>query len=327
MDFNRFLERYFYEMESGKINSGYGKRYAPYMSTENVSKYFFDNYVNQNDYPKNYTFPYAGTKEQIDNAMKLVPKENQTLFGYARSSNDWKFDEVVYRESFNDLNSKQRLPENWSELSQEMANTVVAIRGGKVNQGGKSLSPSNIYLSPNSIHKYGTLSGLYIEGAINQRSPKKFIEYVDMARRNIGAETLSNQAFRVQGGGLGYRSSQQRLTVNRDGGISINNQCSGQLCISINGPSHASYYLNNRQGGNVTVFDISGEFKQQLIDSLVLQQGAKGTNSPKITDVGKGSPSISIELPRSWNKKLEQHSSNGRVLSQEEFNKEFNNEK
>lgn len=44
-------------------------------------------------------------------------------------------------------------------------------------------------------------------------------------------------------------------------------------------------------------------------------------NAPKITD--ENTPGVSIELPDVWKTILEKASSNGRVMTQDEFFKEF----
>ena len=48
-------------------------------------------------------------------------------------------------------------------------------------------------------------------------------------------------------------------------------------------------------------------------------------NAPKITD--ETTAGTSLELPKIWDSLIEQHSSNARVLSQDEFLKEFGGDK
>jgi len=61
--------------------------------------------------------------------------------------------------------------------------------------------------------------------------------------------------------------------------------------------------------------------------NLVPQKPAPGTknhpNAPKLVDINK--PGFAIELPEVWNERLEKGSSKGRVMSQDEFFKEFGN--
>jgi len=49
----------------------------------------------------------------------------------------------------------------------------------------------------------------------------------------------------------------------------------------------------------------------------------KDPNAPKIVDPTKGQPSVSLELPKVWDKLIEKNSSNARVLTKEEFLHEF----
>ena len=50
-----------------------------------------------------------------------------------------------------------------------------------------------------------------------------------------GSKPKSEIYFRVEGGGAGSATSQNRITVNADGTISIKPGCSGQLCVSVGG--------------------------------------------------------------------------------------------
>lgn len=108
----------------------------------------------------------------------------------------------------------------------------------------------------------------------------------------------------------------------------INSGCSGQLCISTNGSNHASYFLSNRRSdGTVVVFEIDAKLHNQLMKKAIPQRPLpdvpRDPNAPKIVDLGKGDPSISLELPKVWYRLIEQHSSKGRVLTKEEFFNEF----
>ena len=137
--------------------------------------------------------------------------------------------------------------------------------------------------------------------------------------------------FRVQGGGTGTAISQERITVNKNGSISINSGCSGQLCVSTNGSEHAVYYLTNkRPDGNVVVFELDKDLHDFIMEEAVAQDPKfrppnSDRNAPKITD--ETTAGTSLELPKIWDSLIEQHSSNARVLSQDEFLKEFGGDK
>ncbi|WP_158114437.1 hemagglutinin repeat-containing protein [Aeromonas veronii] len=143
------------------------------------------------------------------------------------------------------------------------------------------------------------------------------------------APNSSETYFRVEGGGNGTQTSQNRINVNSDGSVTINSGCSGQLCVSTNGPSHAAYYLTNRrQDGSVVVFEVDAALHKKIMDAAVPQRPIPGVpkdpDAPKIVDPTKGQPSVSLELPKVWDRLIEQNSSKARVLTKEEFLNEFN---
>ncbi|MCW9732234.1 VENN motif pre-toxin domain-containing protein [Avibacterium sp. 20-15] len=134
--------------------------------------------------------------------------------------------------------------------------------------------------------------------------------------------------FRVEGGGINNKTSQNRISVNQDGSISINSGCQGQLCVSTGSSNHAMYYLTERwQNGKVVVFEVNKTLHDEIIKSAIPQKPIPGIprdpNAPKIVDERKGSPSINLELPKVWDRLLEKHSSKGRVLTEEQFKNEF----
>lgn len=138
----------------------------------------------------------------------------------------------------------------------------------------------------------------------------------------------SETYFRVEGGGSGTQTSQNRINVNSDGSVTINSGCSGQLCVSTNGSNHAAYYLTNRrQDGTVVVFEVDAKLHKQIMDAAVPQKPVPGVptdpNAPKVVDPTKGQPSVSLELPKVWDKLIEKNSSNARILTKEEFLNEF----
>src|SRR5699024_4860958 len=110
--------------------------------------------------------------------------------------------------------------------------------------------------------------------------------------------------------------------------VTVNSGCSGQLCVSTNGSNHASYFLTNRRAdGSVVIFEVDAKLHNQIMKEAIPQRPIPGVtrdpNAPKIVDPGKGEPSISLELPKVWDRLIEQHSSKGRVLNKEEFFNEF----
>ncbi|MEQ9908091.1 VENN motif pre-toxin domain-containing protein [Pectobacterium odoriferum] len=142
------------------------------------------------------------------------------------------------------------------------------------------------------------------------------------------SKSSSETYFRVEGGGSGTQTSQNRINVNTDGSVSINSGCSGQLCVSTNGANHAAYYLTNkRQDGSVVVFEVDVALHKQIMEAAVPQRPIPGVpkdpNAPKIVDPTKGQPSVSLELPKVWDRLIEQNSSKARVLTKEEFLNEF----
>ena len=136
-------------------------------------------------------------------------------------------------------------------------------------------------------------------------------------------ENVSNPSetyFRVEGGRSGTQTSQNRISVNSDGSATINSGCSGQLCVSTNGANHAAYFLTNRrQDGSVVVFEVDAALHKQIMDAAVPQRPIPGVprdpNAPKIVDPTTGQPSVSLELPKVWDKLIEQNSSKARILT------------
>lgn len=163
-----------------------------------------------------------------------------------------------------------------------------------------------------------------ISGGVSKETPSINNSLFTNSDKAKNSETY----FRVEGGGSGTKTSQNRINVNSDGSVSINSGCSSQLCVSTNGPNHAVYYLtNNRPDGSVVMFEIDATLHKQIMGSLVPQKPIPGVpknpNAPKIVDPGTGEPSISIELPKVWDKLIEQNSSKGLVLTEKEFLNEF----
>ena len=132
--------------------------------------------------------------------------------------------------------------------------------------------------------------------------------------------------FRVEGGGSGNKTSQHRITVNQDGSIKINPGCKGQLCVSTKGAEHAKYYLSEkRPGGKVVVFEVDAKLHEDIMKNLISQKPAPGTKNPPHAPkrVDETKPGFSIELPQVWNVMLEKSSSKARIMTEDEFTKEF----
>lgn len=150
------------------------------------------------------------------------------------------------------------------------------------------------------------LGGLIVSGSYlgNKVTGKPNVKPDVMTPKN------SETYFRVEDGGSGTKTSQNRINVNTDGSVTINSGCSGQLCVSTNGPNHASYYLTNkRSDGSVVVFEVDANLHETIMDAAIPQRPIPGIpknhNAHKIVDPGKGDPSISLELPKVWDKLIE----------------------
>jgi len=135
--------------------------------------------------------------------------------------------------------------------------------------------------------------------------------------------------FCVEGSGI--RTSQNRISVNAYGSVTINSGCSWQLCVSTNGPNHASYYLTNKRAdGSVVVFEVDAALHEQIMDAAVQQRPMPGVpgdpNAPKIVDPNQGKPSISLELLKVWDRLIEQNSSKAHVLTKESSSMNLEND-
>lgn len=184
-----------------------------------------------------------------------------------------------------------------------------------------------------SMYIVGGVSAVVASGALT----KQFGKDVALGAKpgNLTAKTIENAPnssetyFRVEGGGNGTQTSQNRINVNSDGSVTINSGCSGQLCVSTNGPNHAAYYLTNRkQGGSVVVFEFDAALYKQIMGAAVRQRPIPGVpkdpDAPKIVDPTKGQLSVSLGLPKVWDRLIEQNSSKARVITKEEFLNEYN---
>lgn len=75
------------------------------------------------------------------------------------------------------------------------------------------------------------------------------------------------------------------------------------------------------------MFELDAALHKQIMDTAIPQRPIPGVprdlNAPKIVDPGKGEPSVSLELPKVWDRLIEQNSSKARVIAKEEFMNEF----
>lgn len=75
------------------------------------------------------------------------------------------------------------------------------------------------------------------------------------------------------------------------------------------------------------VFEVDASLHKEIMASAIQQKPMpnvpRDPNAPKIVDPGKGEPSISLELPKLWDRLIEQNSSKARVLTSREFVDEF----
>lgn len=106
--------------------------------------------------------------------------------------------------------------------------------------------------------------------------------------------------FRVEGGSSKTKTSQNRVTANSDGTVSINSGCAGQLCVSTKGADHTTYFLTEkRPGGNVVVFELDKNLHDFIMKEAVAQNPryrpvGSDPNSPKIVDPTKSGNSTAF---------------------------------
>ena len=190
-----------------------------------------------------------------------------------------------------------------------------------------------IEVLPTGRAKNAARAGSEIIDAIDD----KLGDAAQTARRNEGAvdapkdtpdvrNTETETYFRVEGGDSGNATSQNRITTNADGSISIRPGCNGQLCVSVENADHATYFLtNNRPDGTVVVFEVDAKLHKEIMDSAIPQRPVPGIprdpNAPQVVDPNK--PGTALQLPKIWESLLENNSSNARVLTHDEFLKEF----
>lgn len=131
----------------------------------------------------------------------------------------------------------------------------------------------------------------------------------------FGEETVTYR--RVQGG-KGSKSSQNRIVVDDNGNVYINNK-DKNFNISVDEGEHAKHFLeNNRQGADLIEFEVPKWFDDFVQENMVPQAGYKnnpasqGGTAPKLTD--PGTPGTSIEFPKPWSEWIEEYAINGRII-------------
>lgn len=113
------------------------------------------------------------------------------------------------------------------------------------------------------------------------------------------------------------------IAINADGSITLKPGCVGQLCVSAGSTDHAAYYIaNKRPDGTVVVFEVDRATHNRIVADAVPQLNAP-RGVPQIVDQTKSGTSISLQLPDFYAKLMVQNASKGRVLSQEDFLREF----
>ncbi|NYF22157.1 filamentous hemagglutinin [Xanthomonas sp. JAI131] len=223
----------------------------------------------------------------------------------------------------------------WGADQLQAGNRTLESGQQQATVGGYLISKTGI--SPEYSEALYSLIGFVPAGgasAVGRASSGLTIKNVDVVNAVIDpVDDLSRLKptttyFRVEGGGVGSATSQNRITVNADRTISINPGCSGQLCVSVGNADHAVYYLTNkRPDGSVVVFEVDASLHNEIMSRAVPQQPVPGAfrdpSAPKVVD--PTTPGTSLELPKMWESLLEKHSSGARVYSQSEFLKEFGN--
>ena len=123
---------------------------------------------------------------------------------------------------------------------------------------------------------------------------------------------------RVQGG-EGNQSSQQRVIIDSEGNVYIN-QKDKNLNISIDDGEHSQYYVqNNRPGADIYEFEVPKWFDDMVKENTIPQAGYnnnplnQGGSAPKLTD--PTTPGTCIEFPAPWIEWIEEYATNGRIIS------------
>lgn len=129
-----------------------------------------------------------------------------------------------------------------------------------------------------------------------------------------GKETVTYR--RVQGG-QGTKLSQERITIDQNGKVHIN-QKNKNLNLSIDNGEHSQYFLGKRPGADIYEFEVPKWFDEMVQEYIISQEGYRtnplnqGGMAPKLTDLN--TPGKSVEFPAPWVEWIEEYATNGRVI-------------
>lgn len=95
---------------------------------------------------------------------------------------------------------------------------------------------------------------------------------------------------RIQGG-TGNKSSQQRVVMDNNGNMYINDK-TGKLNVSIDNGEHAKYYIENRRpGADIYEFDVPKWFDDMVQEYTISKEGYRtsvfnqGKTAPSLNDI------------------------------------------
>lgn len=147
----------------------------------------------------------------------------------------------------------------------------------------------------------GKGKGTSSTGVNTAKKPKEVVKPVD--------DSLTY--YRVQGGGEGFKSSQYRIQVNKDGTINVPNK-NADLNVSAYDFEHAKYFRDSaRPGGEIIEFKVPKELDDLVKETRIPQYGYsknplnQGGTAPKIVD--PTTPGTSYELPAPWVEWIEEY--------------------
>ena len=267
--------------------------------------------------------------------VKAYASDKISTWGTDKTSEDF-YESLAEEQKFKDSDFHTNV-DGGSELVVELA--AVALVGKAVtNKGSKETSTSNDTKITQSSDKStadkvdvnnGKVDTDGVGTDATQEGSKSLTTNSDNSvsgTRTVDANKETETYFRVEGGGSGSATSQHRITTNANGTININSGCSGQVCVSVGNSDHATYFLTNKRAdGSVVVFEVDAKLHKEIMDNAIPQRPVPGIprdpSAPKIVDPNQ--PGTALELPKVWDKLLEKNSSKARILSAEDYFKEF----
>ena len=132
---------------------------------------------------------------------------------------------------------------------------------------------------------------------------------------NNNSDTVTYR--RVQGG-IGDKSSQPRIVIDKDGNVYISNK-TAKLNVSIDNGEHAQYYIKNkRPGGDIYEFEVPKWLDDMVQEYIIPQRGYRsnplnqGGTAPSLNYIE--TPGICVEFPAPWIEWIEEYASNGRII-------------